>query len=116
MFPPDKREFGINLPRHFKELILYQITCTDNKFQRFVRSDIFWILREEGDGPGRPALEQRARKLGVAHQVTFTGALERDAVPDHAAARQAIIERDLTWENNARQIEALAARLKSRST
>ncbi len=142
-----------------------------------------------GDGPGRPALERRARKLGVARQVTFTGALERDAVPDHVAAfdvalqpgstpyasplklfeymalgraivapntpnirevladgrtavlfdpdnpdsfgsaiervssdaalrarigtaaRQAIIERDLTWEHNARRIEALAERL-----
>ena len=142
-----------------------------------------------GDGPERPALERRARKLGVARQVTFTGALERDAVPDHvaafdvalqpgstpyasplklfeymalgraivapntpnirevladgrtavlfdpdnpdsfgsaiervssdaalrarigAAARQAIIERDLTWEHNARRIEALAERL-----
>ncbi len=39
-----------------------------------------------GDGPERSALEQHARTRGVAHRVTFTGSIERDAVPDHIAA------------------------------
>ncbi|HYE50927.1 MAG TPA: glycosyltransferase, partial [Azospirillaceae bacterium] len=39
-----------------------------------------------GDGPARGALEARARQLGVAHRVHFTGVVGRDALPGHLAA------------------------------
>jgi len=34
-----------------------------------------------GDGPERAALERRAQELGVAYQLTFTGAVRPDAIP-----------------------------------
>ena len=39
-----------------------------------------------GDGPARADLEQQARRLGVADHVTFTGVVQRDAVPRYVAA------------------------------
>lgn len=39
-----------------------------------------------GDGPVRPALEQQARRLGLADRVAFTGVIHRDQVPAHVAA------------------------------
>ncbi len=39
-----------------------------------------------GDGPVREALEQQARRLGLADRVTFTGVIHRDLVPAHVAA------------------------------
>ena len=38
-----------------------------------------------GDGPARPALEQRARALGVDDRVEFRGLIERDAIPSQIA-------------------------------
>jgi glycosyltransferase involved in cell wall biosynthesis len=39
-----------------------------------------------GDGPARAALENRARELGIADRVTFTGVMPRDRVPATLAA------------------------------
>ncbi|WP_137918842.1 glycosyltransferase family 4 protein [Hydrogenophaga sp. 2FB] len=39
-----------------------------------------------GDGPVRDALEQQARRLGLADRVSFTGVIHRDQVPAHVAA------------------------------
>jgi len=39
-----------------------------------------------GDGPARPVLENLAADLGVADRVTITGTVQRDEMPDHAAA------------------------------
>lgn len=39
-----------------------------------------------GDGPVRAELEARARRLGLADRVTFTGVIHRDQVPAHVAA------------------------------
>lgn len=39
-----------------------------------------------GDGPARAGLETLARELGVAQHVTFTGVVQRDAMPEHVAA------------------------------
>ncbi len=39
-----------------------------------------------GDGPIRGALENQAKRLGLADSVTFTGVVHRDAVPTHVAA------------------------------
>ncbi len=47
--------------------------------QAFAGSDAT-SLTVVGDGPERTALEQRARELGVAAQVTFSGSLDREEV------------------------------------
>lgn len=39
-----------------------------------------------GDGPVRAGLEHQARQLGLADRVTFTGVIDRAAVPAHVAA------------------------------
>lgn len=39
-----------------------------------------------GDGPARPALEDRARDLGLSDRVTFTGVVARDDVPAYVTA------------------------------
>jgi glycosyltransferase involved in cell wall biosynthesis len=39
-----------------------------------------------GDGPARAAIEERARRIGVADRVTITGIVPRDAVAAHLAA------------------------------
>ena len=39
-----------------------------------------------GDGPARPALEKLAADQGVSSDVTITGVLQRDQMPDHIAA------------------------------
>tara|TARA_R110002096_G_scaffold32807_3_gene95276 strand:+ start:2446 stop:3606 length:1161 start_codon:yes stop_codon:yes gene_type:complete len=39
-----------------------------------------------GDGPARPELEAQAARLGVTDRVTFTGVVQRDAVPHYVAA------------------------------
>jgi glycosyltransferase involved in cell wall biosynthesis len=39
-----------------------------------------------GDGPVRPALEDQARRLGIAHKLVFTGVVPRSAVPAAAMA------------------------------
>ena len=39
-----------------------------------------------GDGPARAELEAQARQLGVSDRVTFTGVVQRDAVPHYVAA------------------------------
>lgn len=39
-----------------------------------------------GDGPVRPALEQQAAALGIAHKLHFTGVVPRQAVPAAAMA------------------------------
>ncbi|WP_411816974.1 glycosyltransferase family 4 protein [Hyphococcus sp. DH-69] len=48
------------------------------------RSDLHLFI--VGDGPARNDLEQLAQALGVANQVTFTGVVQRDAMPAHVAA------------------------------
>jgi glycosyltransferase involved in cell wall biosynthesis len=39
-----------------------------------------------GDGPARAGLERHAHALGLAHRLTVTGVIDRDAVTDHIAA------------------------------
>lgn len=39
-----------------------------------------------GDGPARPAVEESARKIGIADRVHVTGPVGRDAMPAHIAA------------------------------
>ena len=40
-----------------------------------------WFLLVVGDGPARAALEERARDLGVATRVRFTGVVRREEIP-----------------------------------
>jgi glycosyltransferase involved in cell wall biosynthesis len=45
-----------------------------------------WFLLVVGDGPARSTLEERARALGVAARVRFTGVLRRADIPAHVSA------------------------------
>lgn len=49
-----------------------------------------------GDGPGRQALEQRARELGVAQSLTFTGSVPHDDVPQYIAAFDVALQPGVT--------------------
>jgi glycosyltransferase involved in cell wall biosynthesis len=49
-----------------------------------------------GDGPGRAALEERARALGIADRVSVTGIVQRDDVPDHVAAFDVALQPGVT--------------------
>ncbi len=51
---------------------------------RHNRPDLHLLL--VGDGPARAGLEALARELGVASQLTITGVVQRDQMPDHIAA------------------------------
>lgn len=44
------------------------------------------VLMVVGDGPVRPALEQQAARLGIAHKLVFTGVVPRTSVPAAAMA------------------------------
>ncbi len=45
-----------------------------------------------GDGPEKPALEQKALKLGVSRQVNFTGSIPNEGVPEYyQSARIAVV-------------------------
>lgn len=48
-----------------------------------------------GDGPARPALEARARRLGVSERVRFTGIVARDRVADCIAAFDVALQPDV---------------------
>lgn len=45
-----------------------------------------WFLLVVGDGPARALLEERARGLGVAARVRFTGVVRRSEIPAHVSA------------------------------
>ena len=51
---------------------------------RATRSDLHLFI--VGDGPVRASLETLARELGVAQQVTITGVIQREQMPDYVAA------------------------------
>ncbi len=64
-----------------------------------------------GDGPHRAALEERARRLGVAGRVRFTGALDRARLPDVYASVDAFVFASTTDTQGLVLAEALAAGL-----
>jgi glycosyltransferase involved in cell wall biosynthesis len=45
-----------------------------------------WFLLIVGDGPARAALESRARSLGVAARLRFTGVVKREDIAGHVSA------------------------------
>jgi len=64
-----------------------------------------------GEGPHRAALEERARRLGVAGRVRFTGALARERLPDVYASADAFVFPSITDTQGLVLAEALAAGL-----
>jgi glycosyltransferase involved in cell wall biosynthesis len=64
-----------------------------------------------GEGPHREALEERARRLGVAGRVRFTGALARERLPDVYASADAFLFPSTTDTQGLVLAEALAAGL-----
>jgi glycosyltransferase involved in cell wall biosynthesis len=64
-----------------------------------------------GEGPHRVALEARARRLGVAGRVSFTGALARELLPDVYASADAFVFPSTTDTQGLVLAEALAAGL-----
>jgi glycosyltransferase involved in cell wall biosynthesis len=64
-----------------------------------------------GDGPHRAALEERARRLGLAGRVRFTGALARERLPDVYASVDAFVFPSTTDTQGLVLAEALAAGL-----
>jgi 1,2-diacylglycerol 3-alpha-glucosyltransferase len=65
-----------------------------------------------GDGPHRPALEERAREAGVASRVRFVGALPSAALPDVYASSDAFVFPSTTETQGLVLAEALAAGLR----
>jgi 1,2-diacylglycerol 3-alpha-glucosyltransferase len=65
-----------------------------------------------GDGPHRPALEERARQAGVASRVRFVGALPTVALPDVYASGDAFVFPSITETQGLVLAEALAAGLR----
>jgi glycosyltransferase involved in cell wall biosynthesis len=64
-----------------------------------------------GDGPHRAELEERARRLGIADRVRFTGALPRESLPDVYASVDAFAFPSTTETQGLVLAEALAAGL-----
>jgi glycosyltransferase involved in cell wall biosynthesis len=64
-----------------------------------------------GEGPHRGALEERARKLGVAGRVRFAGELARERLPDVYASADAFVFPSTTDTQGLVLAEALAAGL-----
>jgi glycosyltransferase involved in cell wall biosynthesis len=64
-----------------------------------------------GEGPHRAALEERARRLGVAGRVRFTGTLARERLPDVYASVDAFVFASTTDTQGLVLAEALAAGL-----
>jgi glycosyltransferase involved in cell wall biosynthesis len=64
-----------------------------------------------GDGPHRAELEERARRLGIADRVRFTGALPRESLPDVYASVDAFAFPSMTETQGLVLAEALAAGL-----
>ncbi|MGD0473560.1 MAG: glycosyltransferase [Candidatus Velthaea sp.] len=65
-----------------------------------------------GEGPYRPALEERAREAGVAARVRFVGALPSAALPDVYASGDAFVFPSTTETQGLVLAEALAAGLR----
>ena len=64
-----------------------------------------------GEGPHRAALEERARRLGVAGRVRFAGTLARERLPDVYASADAFLFPSTTDTQGLVLAEALAAGL-----
>jgi 1,2-diacylglycerol 3-alpha-glucosyltransferase len=64
-----------------------------------------------GEGPQRPVLEERARRLGVADRVRFIGSLPPERLPDVYASADAFIFPSTTDTQGLVLAEALAAGL-----
>lgn len=64
-----------------------------------------------GDGPLRPALEERARRLGVADRVTFTGFVPHAQVPAHLRHADLLVLPSAYEELGSILVEALHAGL-----
>jgi glycosyltransferase involved in cell wall biosynthesis len=64
-----------------------------------------------GEGPHRAALEDRARRLGVAERVCFAGAVPRDQLPDLYASADAFVFPSTSETQGLVLVEALAAGL-----
>jgi 1,2-diacylglycerol 3-alpha-glucosyltransferase len=64
-----------------------------------------------GEGPHRAALEERARRLGVAGRVRFTGTLARERLPEVYASVDAFVFASTTDTQGLVLAEALAAGL-----
>jgi 1,2-diacylglycerol 3-alpha-glucosyltransferase len=64
-----------------------------------------------GEGPHRSALEERARRLGIAGRVRFTGELARERLPDVYASADAFVFPSTTDTQGLVLAEALAAGL-----
>jgi len=64
-----------------------------------------------GEGPHRAALEERARRLGVAGRVRFTGTLARELLPDVYASADALVFPSTTETQGLVLAEALASGL-----
>ncbi len=64
-----------------------------------------------GEGPHRAALEERARRLGVARRVRFVGTLARERLPDVYASADAFVFPSISETQGLVLAEALAAGL-----
>ena len=64
-----------------------------------------------GDGPLRGATEERARSLGIAGSVIFTGTVPHDEIPSYLAAADAYVAVPESDATSVSMLEAMAAGL-----
>ena len=80
--------------------------------EAFAGLDVPAHLLVVGDGPARPALEQRAAELGLSDRVTVTGAVPHAEVPGYLRAFDVALQPDVTaYASPLKLVEYMAAGL-----
>ena len=94
---------GFVRPWHGLERVL-------DAFARLERADLHLLI--VGDGPARPAIEARARELGLGDHLTITGVVPHADIPSYLGAFDVALQPDVTpYASPLKLFEYMAAAL-----